>query len=86
MKTTAPPATPGHVWIELQRPASTEEATLRCHLANRMLTRLNGGAEPSHLFGWDSRRKLYTYGNDMGYVTLIDRGTWLNLEYVGRPL
>lgn len=70
------------IWIELDEPKDAEHAKAMCYQANNMLHRLGdtGGRE----FWWDVKERQYCFGGDMGYVTLPDRGTWFNLDYLGR--
>ena len=72
-----------NVWIELEKPKDEAHAVEICKKANNMLKRLG---VTSGDFGWDSKRKQYTYGAAMGYTGLTDRGEWFNLDYLGRPL
>lgn len=74
------------VWIELEQPKDEDDAEQIVAKANRMLERLRGASELAKVFGWDARRKQFTYGNDMGYENLVDRGQWFSLTYLGRPL
>lgn len=68
------------VWIELDVPRNEQHAKEICTKANNMLTRL--GTTSGRQFFWMEGQ--YCFGGDMGYVDLPDRGTWFNLDYVGR--
>ena len=70
------------VWIELPAPNSIEEATDICAKANRMMQRL-GDTDGREFKYWDKQRK-YSWGGDMGFTYLDDRGFWFNLDYLGR--
>lgn len=71
------------IWIELERPKNDAHALELCEKANIVLKRLGVTYDS---FGWDEKRKQYTFGTPMGYMGLTDRGTWLNLDYCGRAL
>lgn len=72
------------VWIELEQPVDDSHAMEVCAMANNMLQRLSS-VPLADRFGWDSKRKQFTYGGPMGYRGLTDRGEWFDLEYLGRP-
>lgn len=74
------------VWIELERPKNDMHADRVVKLANNMLRRLNGGEPPPQQFAWSESRKCFMYGGPMGYSYQVDRGVWLSLDYLGRPL
>lgn len=75
-----------NVWIELPKPRDVEHAKAVVVKANRMLARLNGGTEPRDVFFVTERHPSpgYCYGSQMGYKELVDRGSWFNLDYLGR--
>jgi hypothetical protein len=72
------------VWIELPLPNSPEEAEDICNKANRMMQRL-GNTDGREFRYWDKERK-YSWGGDMGFIYLTDRGHWFNLDYLGREV
>lgn len=72
---------PNRIWIELDKPRDKAHADKQCELANAMLKKL--GAKTSE-FWWSERDHCYCYGDNMGYVTLSDRGHWLNLDFLAR--
>lgn len=74
------------VWIELEQPADDADAAEIVAEVNNMLQRLKRPNDYIRQFGWDTKRKQFTYGDDMGYENLVDRGKWLSLTYLGRPL
>ena len=76
-------STPNRVWIELEQPRDDEHAAEIVGQANNML---RGNSERVRVFGWDTKRKQFTYGDDMGYENLVDRGQWFSLAYLGRPI
>lgn len=75
------------VWIELEKPRDKAHAEQICELANRLIERLSrDGVATERKFFWSEREWQFCYGGDMGYSTQVDRGIWLNLDYLGRPL
>lgn len=79
--------TRNRVWIELEQPRDDTHAAEIVEQANNMLKRLSpDGLGLSTCFGWDERRKQFTWGGDMGYENLVDRGQWLSLTFLGRPI
>jgi hypothetical protein len=88
------------IWIELEQPPKDmQDPSARkafrekqCELANNMMRRLlsradyEDGAQAASKFWWGERDARYCYGGVGGYTTLADNGTWMNLDYVGRPL
>jgi hypothetical protein len=73
------------VWIELEQPKDDAEAEQIVTEANRMLGRLRRQGDRAKHFGWDAKRKQFTYGDEMGYENLVDRGQWFSLSHLGRP-
>jgi hypothetical protein len=78
--------TKDQIWIELPVARDKTHADEICAKANRMLTRLG---KPKDLpvqreFFWNDHEHQYCFGGDMGCMTLTDRGTWFNLDYLGR--
>lgn len=73
-----------HIWIELPRPRDDAHAEQIVSLSNRMLDRLAEPGAQHGTFSWNARRKRYDYGTDMGRETLLDDGTYFNLDYFGR--
>lgn len=71
---------PNRVWIELMPPRGDDHAKEVCEKANRLLKKL--GATGRH-FGYIAG-KGYIMNNDdgSGYMELIDRGEWFNLDYL----
>jgi hypothetical protein len=70
------------IWIELPIPNSIEEAEDICLKANRMMQRL-GDTNGREFRYWEKDHK-YSWGGDMGFMFLSDRGNWFNLDYLGR--
>jgi len=73
---------PLNIWIELPAPNSTEEAEEICLRANRMMQRL--GKTDGREFRYWEKERMYSWGGDMGFMFLKDRGNWFNLDYLGR--
>lgn len=78
-------------WIELEKPRDDAHAAEIVEQANNMLRRLAPPKDnmPSFewaCFGWDDRKKQFTWGSPMGVENLVDRGQWLSLTFLGRPL
>lgn len=71
------------VWIELDKPRDKAHADAVCVLANNFLQRIMPGTELR--FFYSERKSLYCFGQ-VSFSYLIDRGTWLNLDHVGRPI
>ena len=76
--------TENRVWIELEKPRDAAHANEICGLANNLLQRISPGTAKQ--FSYSSRNHKFLYGDLHGCVTLADRGEWLNLDFVGRPL
>ena len=76
--------TENRVWIELEKPRNAEHAKEICDLANNLLQRITPNTA-KHFF-YITEKRQYAYGDHWGYVDLTDRGEWLNLDFVGRPL
>jgi hypothetical protein len=72
------------IWIELPRPQNDAHAAEIIAKANRMLDRLAKPGDQHGRFEWNSRRKFYEYGTEMGFETLLDGGTYFSLDYFGR--
>lgn len=75
------------VWIELEKPRDAAHAQEICGQANNLLKRLN--PEGKNKFDWSPKQAAYMYGgmDDGGsYTYLEERGKWLNLAFLGRPL
>lgn len=78
--------TKNRVWLELDPPRdlTPERIAVVVAQANRMLDRLAKPGDKYGTFGFDSKRALYDYGDDMGRETLVDHGKWFSLDYFGR--
>ena len=66
------------IWIELDKPASKQDAEINAILASKMLHKL--GCSRAYSFFWDDKAKQYCYGGAMGYETLLDNGKWFDLN------
>jgi hypothetical protein len=67
------------VWIELDQPESEEHAQRLVAAANAMMFKL-GAEEP--VFEWlsDKREFIRLLPGSAGFIYLVDRGEWFNLE------
>lgn len=75
------------VWIEFEKTSDLAHGKEICAKANRMLERLNDGPAVHQFDCYQRDGSLlisFTFGNEMGYIDLPDRGHWLNLDYLGR--
>lgn len=73
---------PNRVWIELEQPRDDEHAKQICEAANRMMRVLIPGCESEFMFF--EHKRMYGYGDNMGFKYLVDRGEWFNLDFLGR--
>ncbi len=81
---------PNRIWIEFEKPRDKEHAQQQCDLANNMLRRLSHSMteelNQEFFLKKEPDRFSYCYGGQMGYYDLPQRGHWLSLDFIGRPL
>jgi hypothetical protein len=75
------------IWIELDRPGTTDEAVKYAKIANAMLAQLGINQE----FYWDEKTRYWwlIQENDRGYLVMVENGHWFNfteMDAVDPPL